>query len=720
MKTPKPLRRGVIAAAMGIFAAPHVFAQPSQAARPIAFTEPQAAHGGTVFAANCAVCHGTTLEGGPGGPNLKGGAFRQRFELQPGDALFTYIRTNMPPGNAGALTAADYADVTAYMLAANGAKAGDAPLQPDARALEPLSFVSTLPPLPGGQPKPLEVSARVREGLSQALPSDSFVTEAAKHGSERLQKLRPVTDAMLRNPPDGDWINPRRTYDAQAFSPLAQISTANVAKLQMAWTWQLPPGDDEITPLVHDGIMFIASNGRLQALDAATGDLLWQYTNPTPVGIVRSLAIYGETIFYPAETELAALNMRSGAVVWRHPLVKAGYGVRLAAGPLIVKGMVLQGTSLCLGAFPGGCYLSALDAATGKELWRFNTLARPGQIGGDSWNHAPVDERSGGAIWAAGSYDPDLDLIYFGVGQTYKLSTLLKDYDGTPGGNDGLYTDTTLALRPETGELVWHFQHVKRDVWDLDWAFERTLATIQVDGKPRKTVTTGGKLGIFDTLDAATGKYLFSYDVGLQNLVSSIDPQTGEKRINPAFDPKPNVPMHFCPSLLGGRNWPATAFNPKTGILYVPLTEACADFTYVPGSNFEFETRFLRRDGSDGLIGRLEAIDVASRKALWVQRRRAPESSAILGTAGGLIFEGSRDRWFRASDERTGRVLWQTRLSAQPSSYPVTFSAGGVQYVAVVAGGGGSLDGSGGILTPEIPAPGTGTTLWVFRLPEKR
>ena len=713
------LRRGVTAAAIVLFAISPVFAQPSQTAKPIPFTDSQAAHGRTLFEANCAACHGPTLEGGPGGPPVKGGAFRQRFQLQPGDALFTFIRTKMPPGNAGVLTAADYADLTAYILAANGAKGGELPLQADAPFLEPLSFTATLPPLPVAHTKTRDVPQKAREGLSEGLPPDGFVNDAARRGAERLQKLRVVTDAMLRSPPDGDWINPRRTYDAQAFSPLAEISTANVGKLQMAWSWELAPSEDEITPLVHDGILFIASNGRLQALDAVTGDLLWQYTNPTPVGIVRSLAIYGENIFYPAETDLVALNMRSGAVVWRHPLVTAGYGVRLAAGPLIVKGMVLQGTSLCIGAFPGGCYLSALDAATGKELWRFNTLARPGQIGGDSWNHAPVDERLGGAIWAAGSYDPELDLIYFGVGQTYKLSTLLKDYDGTPGGNDGLYTDTTLALRPETGELVWHYQHLKRDVWDLDWAFERTVATIQVDGKPRKTITTGGKLSIFDTLDAATGKYLFSYDVGLQNLVTSIDPQSGDKKINPAYDPKPNEQMHFCPSLVGGRNWPATAFNAKTGILYVPLNEACADFTWVPGSNFEFETRFMRRDDSDGLIGRLEAIDVASRKALWVQRRRAPESSAILATAGGLIFDGSRDRWFRASDARTGKVLWQTKLNAPPSSYPVTFSADGVQYVAVVAGGGGPLDNAGGVLTPEIPAPGAGTTLWVFRLPEK-
>ena len=284
-------RQGVIALAIVLFAIPPVLAQPSQTAKPIPFTDSQAAHGRTLFEANCAVCHGPTLEGGPGGPPLKSGAFRQRFQLQPGDALFTFTRTKMPPGNAGVLTAADYADLTAYILAANGAKGGELPLQADAKFFEPLSFTATLPPLPVAQTKTRDVPQKAREGLSEGLPPDSFVNDAARRGAERLQQMLSVTDAMLRNPPDGDWINPRRTYDAQAFSPLAQISTSNVAKLQMAWSWELPPSEDEITPLVHDGILFIASNGRLQALDAATGDLLWEYTNPTPVGIVRNLAI---------------------------------------------------------------------------------------------------------------------------------------------------------------------------------------------------------------------------------------------------------------------------------------------------------------------------------------------------------------------------------------------------------------------------------------------
>jgi alcohol dehydrogenase (cytochrome c) len=576
-----------------------------------------------------------------------------------------------------------------------------------------MSLAATLPPIPAPD--------MTRPSLPQGVAPDDAVRAVAKQRAERLQKIQPVTDEMLRHPPDGDWINPRRTYDSQGFSPLAQINRGNVAKLEMGWVWELPPSKNEITPLVHDGIMFVPSGAKVQALDAVTGDLLWTYTHPTPVGAVRNLGIYGDKIYFAAETDMVALDVRSGSVVWKQPIVTPGYGMRLATGPLIVKGVVLQPTGYCTGPYPGGCFIVGLDAATGKELWRFHTIARPGQPGGDTWNNTPVDDRYGGGVWIPPSYEPDLDLVYFGTGQTYRISSLLKNYNGLPGGNDALYTDSTVALRPLTGELVWHYQHMSRDVWDLDWAFEQTLATLMIDGKPRRTITTGSKLSIFDTIDAATGEYLFSYDTGVQNLVTSIDPKTGAKTVNPALVPEPNVTKSYCTSPIGGRDWPATAFNPQTGILYVPQNELCSEMTWVPGPSFEITSRIQRRFNSDGMVGRIDAIDLATRKTIWVQRRRAPQSSAILGTAGGLIFEGSRDRVFRASDERTGKVLWQTRLNAPPSSYPITYSVNGVQYVAVVAGGGNTIDVMpGSIITPEIAAPSNGMTLWIFRLPGKR
>jgi alcohol dehydrogenase (cytochrome c) len=522
---------------------------------------------------------------------------------------------------------------------------------------------------------------------------------------------------MLRSPPPGEWLNWRNTYDAHGFSRLDQVNRGNVKGLQLAWSWQLASGPNEITPLVHDGVLFVASRDRVQAIDAASGDLLWQFVRPGASGIVRNIAIYGDLVYFATGVEVLAIDIHDGHLVWQKQIAQPSDGVYVTSGPLAAKGKIFEGMSSCHMPYPGGCFIVALDALTGQEAWRFHTIARPGQPGGDSWNGAPTDERFGASVWTAGSYDPDLNLLFFGTGQTYRTALLLQGGTGRPGSTDALYTNTTLALRPETGEMVWYYQHVARDVWDLDWAYERTLATIMVDGKPRRTVTTAGKLSIFDTLDAATGRYLFSKDMGLQNLISAIDPKTGIKTISPKFKPEPNVEKTVCPSALGGRNWPSTAYNPQSGVLFVPLNEDCMGFLWTPGPTFDIRPYPIARPDSDGMIGRVEAVDLATGKTLWVRRERASHASSILATAGGVIFEGSRDRWFRASDDRTGDVLWKMRLDGSVSSSPITYSVGGVQYVAVTSGGGGPLDGLMAGLTPEVQTPATGTTLWVFRLP---
>jgi alcohol dehydrogenase (cytochrome c) len=263
------------------------------------------------------------------------------------------------------------------------------------------------------------------------------------------------------------------------------------------------------------------------------------------------LALHGTSLYVPTtDGHMVALDARSGAVLWdsevipmaqRSSIGKAeGVALHMNGGPIVVKGKVIMGVSLGLEKSPGGCFIIALDAATGRELWRFHTIARPGQPGGDSWNGAPVNERYGGGVWTAGSYDPDLDLIYFGIGNTYNSATLLEPRPGAKGvtNNDGLYTDATVALRPDTGELAWHYQHHRRDVWDLDWVFEQSLVTLQIDGKPRKLVVTAGKTALFDALDAATGAFVFAKDLGVQNLVTHVDPVTGEKHVNPAVQPE--------------------------------------------------------------------------------------------------------------------------------------------------------------------------------------
>ena len=695
-------------------------AQPlfSQAPAP-QFTAAQAAQGRTEYAQTCAMCHGDQLDGGVG-PALQGGSFRHDWGAEAPMTLLSYIQNQMPPTAAGSLSAAAVAELGAYLFQNNGYAAGG----------QPLAFA------PGAGPREFNLGPKNADAHYQAVM-------AAR--TAQLNRLTPVTDAVLRHPPAGDWLTWRRSYAGLGHSPLRQIDKANVHTLRTAWSWALPQSPDEIAPLVHDGVIFIKSANVVDALDGASGNLLWSYRRPLPDAlhggrgeIVKNLAIYQDELFAPtADGHMVALDIHDGHVLWDQPVlgpVAMAHHLRIDGGPLVVHGKVIVGASGC-NTYHGGCFIVALDAGTGKQAWRFNTIARPGEPGGDSWNGAPVDERYGGSVWTSGSYDPDLNLVYFGIGQTYDSATLLQrqyqdgqaDQPGPPGkSNDGLYTDSTVALNPDTGKLVWYYQHFNRDVWDFDWVFEQSLLTLPVHGKPTKLLVTGGKIAIFDALDRATGHYEFSRDLGLQNIVSSINPQTGQKIVNPALAPQADKTRLVCPHAGGARSWPATSYDPASGILYVPLVESCMQFTWRPRSaaqtaagGSDLHWVLVPRPNSDGKFGRLEAIDLATGKVAWTRRQRAPETASVLTTASGLVFDGTRDRRFTASDGQTGKTLWQTRLNAVPSSTPVAFSAHGRQYIAVVAGGGGADEATWPTLTPEIRNPVGGTTLWVFSLPEQ-
>ena len=568
--------------------------------------------------------------------------------------------------------------------------------------------------------------------------NDPQFIAATKAREERLAGLTAVTDAMLNKPEQSDWLVWRRTYDASGYSPLHQINRSNVGRLRTAWSWGLPQSGNEITPLVHDGVMFVYSGAAVQALDAATGNLLWQYLRSLPDEFdsghrahTKSLAIYGDRLFAPtADGHIVALDTHTGQLVWDQEVVAktgrpAAIGWQLSGGPIVARGKVIMGVSLGVSE-GGGCYIIGLDADSGKESWRFHTIARPGEPGGDSWNGAPVEERFGAGVWTAGSYDPELDLVYFGVGNTYDTATLLEPRAGASGltSNDGLYTDSTVALRPQTGQLAWYYQHQKRDVWDLDWVFEQSVVTMQVHGHTRKLVVTGGKTALFDAVDAATGQYVFSADLGFQNLVSAIDPTTGEKTVNPAVQPDAGQPKFICPNSFGARNWPATALNPETQVLYVAILENCADFIYSPRSGDQtakggLDVRFVPRVpvGHDGNFGRVAALDLRKRQVLWTHRQRNPLASSALATGGGLLFEGDVDRYFYAFDQSTGKILWQTRLNAAPESSPVTYSVDGKQYIAVVTGSGSPFGAASRAFVPETSAPAAGVAVVVFELP---
>jgi alcohol dehydrogenase (cytochrome c) len=556
---------------------------------------------------------------------------------------------------------------------------------------------------------------------------DAQYLVAIQSRKKSLADLTPVTDAMLREPSPGDWLHWRRTYDGLGFGPIDQINRSNARNLTLAWSLALPSSaTDSITPLVHDGVMFVNSNGTVLAINVVSSDILWQFDSSTSnlpsmlASQPRSMAIYGEKLYVPTnDNRMVALDIRSGRLVWEHRIATSGGTVQITAGPIVAHGNVFQGMTGCEGLdAPGGCFLVALDAETGEERWRFYTIQKPSGQGVDTWNGVPGDQRSGASIWSTATYDPQAGLIFFGTGQTYHIAPLMAKTPQRNLSNAALYTDTTLALESDTGKLAWFYQHMARDVWDMDWAFGRQIITMPGKTGPQKVVETMGKLGILDVLDAKTGKYLFSYDLGFQNLVQTFDRDTGKKITDPALEPDETHPKHMCPYATGVRNWPATSYDPMQHILFVPFTNSCMKYTYNKGHRTDIAFELERPAGGDGNFGGVAAINLVSRRLEWETRYRAPTASALLATAGGLLFAGARDRVVRAYDSSTGTLLWSAQLDQVASSTPVTFEANGVQYVSVTTGGGSYNDLMVRALTPEIDsgARGSGVRLWVFRL----
>jgi alcohol dehydrogenase (cytochrome c) len=656
---------------------------------------------------SCASCHGRTLAGTLG-PSLNDDSFRAKWNAKGGNALRDFISKSMPPADPAGLPQETYDKITTFIQRANHMSVldiGGTTVTVDAKASPE-----------GGE----------GAGIGPEIENrDSRYLAALAGRSAVLAALTPVSEMMLRNPPAADWISWRRTDDGQGFSPLTQINRDNASSLSLAWSLTLPPGTNAITPLVVGGVMFLNSHGTVLAIDVKSSEILWKFVRPRslppfgpPVTQPRGMAIFEDRLFVSTiDNHMIALDVHTGKVLWDR-LIRAMHGLmRFSANPIVVHGKLIQGASGCWGTGESSkCFVVALDSKTGEELWRFNTIPRSGEIDGDTWNGAPDDKRSGASLWSTGTYDPENNLVFFGTGQTYHIAPLMFPSGPRRHVNSGLYTDSTLALNPDTGKLVWYYQHMARDVWDLDWAFERILATLTINSKPMRVVMTMGKLGILDVLDAKRGRYLFSYDLGLQNLVTAIDPVTGWKTTNPALEPDPMHTKFICPYAIGVRNWPATSYDPTTHLLYVATGDACMDYKWNVGEDFDIGYGSRPRPGGDGNTGSVAALNLATRKLEWSKHYRAPESSATLSTAGGVIFEGGRDRRFRASDSASGEVLWQVQLDNVPSAAPITFAADGVQFVAITSGGGNPNDALRRSLTPEIDTLPHATTLWVFRL----
>ncbi|NOT45073.1 MAG: PQQ-binding-like beta-propeller repeat protein [Acidobacteria bacterium] len=665
------------------------------------YTVAQQTAGKAAYDQNCASCHGPNLDDGEFGPPVRGVEFRSAWFGRPAESLFLKIE-QMPPAAPGTLGAEAHANLLAYIMSQNTLAASDKPVSSNPEELRSM----LLPGFAGGPSGGLSGGVALPEWPAPPNPLDRYT---------------PVTDAMLQNPAAGEWLTWRRGNDSQGFSPLRQITKANVSNLRPAWTWSLPNGPNEGTPLVHDGVIFAHAYGdKVQALDAVTGDLLWQYSRRLPMGVnpsvKRSIAIYGDKVYTgTSDVHMVALDAKTGRVVWDQQVADRTQGFGLTGGVTVAKGKVIASTT----GRRGTNWIVAFDAETGREAWRFNTIPRPDQPGGNTWNGVPYDQRNGASVWVPGSYDATTGLVYFGVAQTYDTGPYRNLVAGE--NNDLLYTDATIALNPDNGQLVWHFQHQPNDQWDYDWSFGRVVLKPNPNGPT--LVGTGGKQAIFDFVDAATGKYAFSFDLGVQDVVIGIDPVTGAKRINPRLIPGNGDAITTCPHAGGAKNWLPESYNPNSKVMFISLVEACMDLTPVAAGGRGSLSTGVRwtlrpRPDSDGKYGRVHAINVETKETVWMMRQRAPQSTGVLATAGGVVFAGALDRVFAAYDDATGRELWRTRLNDVPNSAPISYEVNGKQYVAVVVGNGGAQAATFPALVPEIRnPPDRGAALWVFELP---
>ena len=538
-----------------------------------------------------------------------------------------------------------------------------------------------------------------------------------------------VTDAMLQNPDPADWLSWRRTLDGQAHSPLDQITTENVGRLQLAWSWGLAEGSQQTTPLVYDGILYVANPGEIvQALDATTGDLLWEYRRDAPVPgnsfggpppgrAHRNIAIYEDKIYLnTTDAHVIALDTRTGELVWDAD-VDQGAGYQYSSGSIIADGKVVSGLT------GGGryreetCYIVGLAARTGREIWRTSTIALPGERGGDSWGDLPVMFRAGSDSWIPGSYDPVTRTLFHGTSQAKPWARAARGTDG-----DALYTNSTLALDPDTGALKWYFQHLPGETLDMDEVFERIL--IDYDGQ--RSVFTMGKLGVLWELALETGQFRSAHDLGYQT-VADIDPMSGAVTYRDGTIPVLGDEVHWCPSTSGFKSWRAMSYHPDTEAFYIPIILNCetAIFGAVDkvagggGTGPVRRTNHFHPDSPDQL-GEFLAMSMRTGEVLWRRRFRTPISSAALTTAGGLAVAGSWDRYLYVFDVRDGETLWHTRLPTTVQGFPISYAVDGKQYLAVPVGSGGASWG-GQIpaqLTPEKRRPVGGNGLYVFALPD--
>ena len=555
----------------------------------------------------------------------------------------------------------------------------------------------------------------------------------------QVSNFAPVTREMLLNPNPADWLMYSRTYDSHRYSPLDQMNRRNVGQLRMVWTRGLSPGIHEHIPLVYRGVLYVANPGGIQALDATTGDLLWEYRRPPREGMAnlagRTISIYEDLIFYSAPDKyLVALDARTGQLRWES---KDAY---TSSGPAVIEGKVIGGMNGCGAETRRAECIMAYDPGTGKELWKFYTTAAPGEPGGDSWGNLPVEKRNASPWGLPGSYDPVRKMTYWGIANPSPYTRLKRhgNPDAIPrSAPSELYSNSTVALDPNTGKLGWYYQHLPGDDWDFDHPHERILLRTRFNpdpsavkwinpriprGQERDVVVSLAEAGGLWVLDRATGEFLwampFPYDVP-NFYISRIDLETGKTHINWDLVLKKEGDRQVICFENTKSYWPM-AYHPGNNSLYVPYHDSCLDATANSASSNGIEPKTaIPRSGSDPQkFAGIAKVSMETGKIDRIYNAPVSGNGAMLVTAGNLIFWGDLNRRFRALDADTGNVLWETIVGGIVQMGTITYSVNGKQYVAVLTG-----DGAGGTrhplrqIRPQITPPRGHNAIYVFALP---
>jgi alcohol dehydrogenase (cytochrome c) len=546
-----------------------------------------------------------------------------------------------------------------------------------------------------------------------------------------VKSYSPVTDQRLANPEPGNWLMYRRTYDGANYSPLNKINVGNAKDLTPVWTFSTGVTEaHEAPPIVNNGVMFVATpQGQVLALDAKTGDLFWRYKRKLPEDLFqlhptnRGVALWQDKV-YLATTDcfLVALDASTGKELWAKKVQDYQKGHYMTLAPQVIDGKILVGASGGELGIRG--YIVAFDGTSGDELWRTHTIPGPGEPGHETWRGDDW-KTGGGSVWLSGNYDPALRIAYWGTGNAAPWPG-----DAHPG--DNLYTTSVLGLDPDTGKIKQHFQYHWNDSWDWDEVDPPILVDLQIGGRTVKSLVHPGRNGYLWTLERGADaiKFVSAVPFVHQDVFKSIDPKTGRPEYDPARVPAVGKTVSFCPSLWGGKDWPSASYSSSTGLLYIPaIDNMCGSLTgeskpLIEGQLWlgaDIDRLDLSVPRPVPHLGELQAWDVAAGKKVWSHKFPQQLFASVLSTAGDLVFVGgTSDRYLRAFNAKTGELLWQHKTNSGIMGNLVAFEVDGVQYIAVQSGWG--VDGQriqdalAKLNIGVLPDGPQGGVVWVFAL----